>query len=901
MAYSASGNDATHAPSRKGSMPSPRPRNRAGARQASDSGGVVGLPGSIEQDTLYNTYKPALSGSDDFLGLDLYDFSNFEDFDMSQFSTIEDPLQQPQQPQRGGSLGFSSIQTQQIVGNSLGYSSIQTQQVGGNDLGISPTYSIQIPPTMPKSMVDNANASSNAVVPIDPALEDWDPNTNTTPLSPFWGITPGLSALPQGTDYTQPELPAQPTHIYPDPDSYTLYPTGPYYRPQIYNGYVPMQYEQPVASGSYIQSWGQTSVSTVQKRKRSGSVSDDEAPLIKRTRPVEGKHTPPAISSRRPSTSSITKPVKTAVVKPGQKPKKVEEKSWVRINTSTRGETTRTARINQYTEEGDKYKMMDLPHGDWESTNYKFEYTQIGHMHEFKKRTMSARQIHEYITQYPGDLRIWIQPVASDSARRYNSATQNHCRFEKCPMRKYTGKGTTEVGNYRVAFDEKHMMYGKGVADPYDCVGYAHLYCMERFLDFAYICQVANVKVDERVSLAAEPKGVFAAAFGHKHYNEVAVASTFIKACKNGRLSETRDFKNYPVHEHYAHGEPKPHELTLVYALYEMNIEHRAPSQMKQFVCQRTIRPGSFTIHRGDIEVKLVDKKIEKLDAFREWVGGGLSKKDFDYSAYYDYFHPEIDIRIREMQARRDEMEAIAAGRGKKRRAAPIVEDEHSAPALKRVKHSHKRVKADDSDSSGDEAPPPQRPSTKWKRYQDRYSSSSEEGNEYEEIGTATQPQHGTRSSPRKVQRINYTEPQEITALPSPPPHPHAAYRPAQPIIYTQQPPDTRRGSLSHLFPSDGIDWDNFDLSNLPEFDNAEPLSQSQIDALLQRRKSSTMSVGPRGWRKPRTASFNAQPVSSSMKFRRNDPPSRVKSAADVRRDAAMKTRRGSRLAGKAK
>ncbi|KAE8841025.1 hypothetical protein PTNB73_05405 [Pyrenophora teres f. teres] len=831
-------------------------------------------------------YDPALGNSDDFLDLDQYDFSNldFGGFDMAQFLTTEYP---PQQPQHGGGLSLSSIQA------------IQT---GGNTLSISPTYSIQIDPIVPKGKVDDFKTSSNTVVPvhslhqpIDPAIELWDYNTAT--LAPFLGVTPGFTAVPQGTDSSQLQLPAQPTHVYPDP-YVGQYPTGPYYQqPQIYNGYVPMQIEQPVASGSYIQSWRQTPVPTVPKRKRSGSVSDDEPPLVKRTRLVEQKYTPPATSSRRPSTSSITKPVKTAVIKPGQKPKKVEEKSWVRINTSTRGETTRTARINQYTEEGDKYKMMDLPHGDWKSTNYKFEYTQIGHMHEFKKRTMSARQIHEYITQYPGDLRIWIQPVASDSARRYNSATQNHCRFEKCPMRKYTGKGTTEVGNYRVAFDEKHMVYGQGVADPYDCVGYAHLYCMERFLDFAYICQVANVKVDERVSLAAEPKGVFAAAFGHKHYNEVAVATTFIKACENRRLNETRDFKDYPVHEHYAHGGPKPHERTLVYALYEMNIEHRAPSQMKQFVCQRTIRPGSFTIHRGDIEVKLVDKKIEQLDAFKDWVREGGAKKDFDYSAYYDYFHPEINIRIREMQARRDEMEAGAAGRGKKRRAAPIMEDEHPVPATKCVKRSYTHVVVDDSDSSEDEAPPPR------KRYQDDYSSSSEEEDGYEEIGAPTQPQHqyGTRSSPRQVQRINYTEHHDIPTQPSPPPP--ANYHPAQPITYTQQPHDARRVSLSGLFPtSDDIDWDNIDLSNLPEpLDNVPSLTQSQIDALLQRRKSSTLSVGPRAWRKPRTASFNEQPVSSSMKFRRNDPPSQVKSAAGMRREAAMQTRRSSRLAGKTK
>jgi len=890
-------------------MASARPHNRAGSRQASGSGGVIGLPGTIDLDLLWDNYDPnqfdpAMGNPDDIFGVDQFDFSTLnlplEGFDMNHFLASEDFPQQAQ-----GDRGLS-------------LSPIQTIQVDGRGLSLSPIHSIQIghpgQTVAPKGEAEDVNGPFDIPVepfgnpPLDPALDLWDPNMLMQ--APFVNVTPGFSAIPQGTDFAQSKVPAQPAQVYPDPYA-ALYPTGPYFtQPHTFTGYVPMPAEQPVASGPVIESWQKATLSSVQrpqKRKhdRSDSISDDDAPIVKRMRPVQQKHTPPAASSRRPSTSdgsSITKPVKTAVIKPGQKPKKVEDKTWVRVNTSTRGETTRTARINQYTEEGSKYKMKALPRGDWESTNYKFEYMQIGRMHEFKKRTMSARQIHEYITEHPGDLRIWIQPVASDSARRYFSATQNHCRFEKCPMRKYTGKGTTEVGNYRVAFDEKHLVYGTGVADPYDCVGYAHLYCMERFLDFAYICQVANVKVDQRVSLEAEPKGVFAAAFGHKHQPEIAVAKTFIDACRKGRLSETRDFADYPVHEDYEKGASKPHNLTLVYALYEMNLEHRAPSQMKQFVSQREIRPGSFTIHRGDIEVKLVHKKIEMLEAYKDWKRDGGSKQNFNYSDYYDAFHPEINVRIREMLARRDQMAKDDAAngptRGRKRHAAPVTEAEHEAPTPKRPKRTQKQVIAVDSSSSSssDEAPPRKRSSAKGKRYERDSSSSEEEESEYEEIVAPVQPQHqhGTRYMPRRTPRIDYTEPQDFPAQPSPPPPVFAPHE--------QLPLDTRRFSATGLFPTNDTDWENFDFENMSvPLGDTPLLTQAQVDALIamQRRQSSTLSIGPCAWRKPRTASFNKQPVSSSTKFRRNDPPSKVKSAAETK-ETVQQTRWSKRLATQA-
>ncbi|KAI4947991.1 hypothetical protein J4E86_008509 [Alternaria arbusti] len=609
------------------------------------------------------------------------------------------------------------------------------------------------------------------------------------------------------------------------------------------------------------------------------------------------------------------KPVKVAVVRAGEKPKKCDDKPWVRVNNTTRGETTRTARINQHAEEGRKYKTKPLPHGNWSSSSdFKFEYSQNNGMHEFKKRTMTAREVHEYITQYPGDnLRIWIQPVASDSARRYASASHSHCRFDACPMRVYTGKGTAEVGNYRVAFDEKHRTYGTGVVDPYDCVGFAHLYCMERFLDFAYICQVANVKVDQRVGMEKEPKGHFASAFGSKHHYEAALASKFIEAASKGRLGDTHEFSDYPVHEHYKGGHPKPHERTLIYALYGMNMKHRAKSQMKQFILQRKIRPGSFPVHRGDMEVKLVDKKIEKMDVYIDYKREG-SKKEFDYSAYYDILHPEINQRIAEMEKKRDEfIKEDEAGIGGKRKTPRRTitfadsDDERQTPSRKRSRS--KKRQATDSDSSDDERPALKRTSTVRSTGRITALSDSDDSDPFEEIIAGTKPRQGSRAGLRKKPRINYSEPADLpnqaqaqAQSTAPPPSNDfmSNYAPAIPF-------DDRKQSLSAFFPANNDpSWSNLDLDEFSiEGMDDVCMDEEAVDALIgnnakYRRQSSTFENGP--WAAGRTASFNAQPVSGSREFRREDPPSCVASSEvveEVEDGSVGGMRRSKRLAGK--
>ncbi|KAH7556118.1 hypothetical protein J3E72DRAFT_408292 [Bipolaris maydis] len=876
----------------------------AGSQQTSGSSGVIGLPSVIDPSFFddcfdLNQFITNDCFTNDVLNLDNLDWAATTDPDLAangpdaKQSQYTDLLQNDQ-PEIG--LGLSYAPPEQ-------YNNLQHTAEPEYDLG-DVLNSLE-----PVSKEPYGNA------PL--ALNAWDPTSWT--MSEYEGATPGLSALPGGTQ-SMPEMLQYPSasqgrQTYPDPSA-PLYQTQPYlqFPQQQYSRQYPECPPIPIENYKVAK---QMKAQPVKKRKRSAfsTDSEDDAPTTMRPREdqlVKVIASPDA--SRKQSMISedgfLSQPVSRGVLKAGEKPKKCEDKPWVRINHTTKGETTRTARINQHAEEGHRYKTKKLPYGDWESTHYTFDYSKNNGMHEFKKRTMSARQIHEYITQYPGDnLRIWIQPVASDSARRYASASHSHCRFEKCPMRKYTGKGTAEVGNYRVAFDEKHKTYGPGVVDPYDCVGYVHLYCMERFLDFAFICQIADVRVDQRVSMEKEPKGHFASAFGPKHHHEAAVAKKFINAARRGRLAETPEFADYPVHEEYARGAPKPHERTLVYALYDMNIKHRAKSQMKQFILQRTIRPGSFTVHRGDMEVKLVDKKIERLPAFKEFLKDG-SKKDFDYSAYYDKFHPEIKERIKECMALREQLIAedgaensTKRSRRPRRSSLEESEDEIVMPSKR-----HKKRRLDDSDSS-DSSPPSRK-------------TGSKKPTLTFDISSPQDPQPSSRpSSLRQKPRINYSEPHD--SLPSPrtttpasalspsSTAPKPALSPSDPSLSTTPAAnDARKESCTALFPTNDSEWANLDLAPL---DGTEAfLTQAQIDALLNaayRRKSSTLSMGPVATSAPgtlpgvlsvplvassssssssslRRASFNAKPVSACREFRVEDPPVCVAEGRELRRSS---------------
>ncbi|ORY13370.1 hypothetical protein BCR34DRAFT_267381 [Clohesyomyces aquaticus] len=297
----------------------------------------------------------------------------------------------------------------------------------------------------------------------------------------------------------------------------------------------------------------------------------------------------------------------------GEKPKVDKEKSWVRVNNTTAGKTTRTSKINNYKP---SYENRPHPLGlGWNGPNHRFEYTEAG---EFKEATLTAKQVKEFILHYPRNepkakLKLWIQKCPTDSARRYKSTTWSKCRFRDCPAQVYQ-TGSIVHGHYRVAFDEKWHWHREN-ADPFLTTGYAHLYCMERFLDFPEICRKADVQADTR-AMTNEPRGNFAGTL--QGAPELGIALAFIEACQQKTLRQVQEFKNYPRHEDYKQGAPKDHNNTLTYYMTRIKAQNRPPAQIKQFM-DRGISQTHLIANMGNLDklfavvnAKKEERKAEK-------------------------------------------------------------------------------------------------------------------------------------------------------------------------------------------------------------------------------------------------------------------------------------------------
>ncbi|KAF2683652.1 hypothetical protein K458DRAFT_404606 [Lentithecium fluviatile CBS 122367] len=290
-------------------------------------------------------------------------------------------------------------------------------------------------------------------------------------------------------------------------------------------------------------------------------------------------------------------------------PKIDTEKPWIRINKTTRGETTRTAKCNDF-DPSKFYTLKPHPLGDWSSGRYDFKYT---HQGEWKELTMPAAAIRDFILRYPEDekknrkLKLNIQAGPTDSARRYLSQTWTKCRFAECPTYR-NQTGTILHGHYRVAFDERS--FGDPHYDPHLQAGaYVHLYCLERFLDFEFLCQKAHVYVDVR-DFPNEPKGKFAASLaGHP---EARIALEFVKQAKRagGDIRSIAGFENYPCHKD-CNGKPKPHQDTLVCRMHEAKAATRPPAQIKQFK-DRGLSPSHLLVNKGDLELFMAEVMRKK-------------------------------------------------------------------------------------------------------------------------------------------------------------------------------------------------------------------------------------------------------------------------------------------------
>ncbi|KAL1598772.1 hypothetical protein SLS60_007914 [Paraconiothyrium brasiliense] len=359
-----------------------------------------------------------------------------------------------------------------------------------------------------------------------------------------------------------------------------------------------------------------------------------------------------------------------------QKPKVAAFNPEVRINKTTKGLTTRTAKINQYDpREFYTYSPHPLgtpgqPHGaPWhgryehryrDSSLKEYEGDDEVAIYELENRAMTADQINDFILNYPSHrntltLRIQIQP--GDSGRRYRG-NADKCRFEECPLRQGQLPATIKHGWYRVAFDERN----DDTYDPFAaCCGFAHLYCMERFLDFEYICHKANVVVDFRSHMRGEPKGTFAAAFQGKQINAGQLADIFIQYAQgkvDGNVPRQRgdklgvrqisQFENYPVHEPYSQEVWDPSyafEDTLSYHMMLIMEAHRPAAQLTQFA-GKGLGPTQMSVNRGDLamaaEADIREKNFKKMNKAK-----GKKKGKDSAEAYAFGGNSAFDIEVR--------------------------------------------------------------------------------------------------------------------------------------------------------------------------------------------------------------------------------------------------------------
>lgn len=362
-----------------------------------------------------------------------------------------------------------------------------------------------------------------------------------------------------------------------------------------------------------------------------------------------------------------------------QKPKVASFNPEVRINKTTKGLTTRTAKINQY-DPRRFYTYTPHPLGTtaepwgapWMNPKslyvHKYQDSSLKEddggeeiaIYELENREMDPEEIQDFILGYPynrNKLTLRIQVTPGDSGRRYRQGADK-CRFKDCPNRMGGVPATIKHGWYRVAFDERD----DDGYDPFaaNC-GFVHLYCLERFLDFEYICRKAHVVVDFRAHMRNEPRGTFAAAFSGKQLGAGQLAEQFIHHARkklpinapqqrgnNLGVRQMRDFQNYPEAMPYNGLIWDPDykfENTLSYHMNSRMEEERPGAQMAQFAA-KGLGPTVLSVHRGDLamqaEANVREKQVKKMTK------GRSKKKGKNLSDTYTFHgNSSFDIEVR--------------------------------------------------------------------------------------------------------------------------------------------------------------------------------------------------------------------------------------------------------------
>lgn len=262
-----------------------------------------------------------------------------------------------------------------------------------------------------------------------------------------------------------------------------------------------------------------------------------------------------------------------------EKPGFDQEKPWVKTNKN-KGLNNRPAAIEAY-KAGEIYMPLPETPKDWDE----FSYHPTGEM-VWKK--YEPREIERFLRENPRALTIWLQRSPADSSRRYSGAGLSNCRFKNC----CSYCGTIPTGWYRVAFDENSQAHPD--VDPMHNAGYAHLYCLERFLDFPKLCHDLDVRVDDRyLGLEAGKRNKMT----YSDDKEVQVAHDFIRTCQvTGKAPD-----GYPRFDLT----DRPYKGTLSWLLSVVKLAKDRPDPEDHAMRKQAKGEGTRTqaVHLGDLEL----------------------------------------------------------------------------------------------------------------------------------------------------------------------------------------------------------------------------------------------------------------------------------------------------------
>ena len=124
-----------------------------------------------------------------------------------------------------------------------------------------------------------------------------------------------------------------------------------------------------------------------------------------------------------------------------------------------------------------------------------FSYTSDGEWvspSRFTREDISYYIVNLKRTQHR-PLRIWIQNLPAQYAKRYPNTLSSKCRWVGCP----SCNNTILKGFYRVAFDEWPLESGK-TRDPFHNAGYMHLHCFEKLFDLVELVDIGVADIDMR-------------------------------------------------------------------------------------------------------------------------------------------------------------------------------------------------------------------------------------------------------------------------------------------------------------------------------------------------------------------------------------------------------------------